>query len=105
VRASGNWGHDLGFALATWFSLCSHLQHGCAPYEECIWGGASWMGEKTGLAGLRGVDLPKSDSPRGLPFPLAGMKGFRVYVDSVDLECVCECWCEWLRAWAYGDKP
>jgi hypothetical protein len=61
------------------------------------------MGEKPNFFPFAGTDLPRSDSPRGLFFGLVFMKGFSVYVESVDREWL---WpsCEWSWLLAYGDR-
>jgi hypothetical protein len=46
--------------------------------------GTSWMGEKPNFLPFACTGLPKSDSPRALFFGLVFMKGFSVYVESVD---------------------
>jgi hypothetical protein len=42
------------------------------------------MGEKPNFLPFACTGLPKSDSPRALFFGLVFMKGFSVYVESVD---------------------
>lgn len=55
---------------------------------------------------VRGVfdgGRPRSDSPRGLPvdLPMAGLrKGFRVYVESFEVDLAWACLCSWAWSWA-----